>query len=195
MHCLWWMTVRLRLTCDGTCAETRFCLSTKRMSPLKSAGASVQSTTGSRSVRISGSNAGYTIFRGSVKSTGYPLHSPVSPSLPLPCITMCHHISTGLYQSSWQEITLYSYTSSSFGSCGWTLCHKTCLMASSFHLWLMLFYVWLFVCTCMRYVQKVLNCRCSFPSKLCDGHITRYGLVDSLDHVAFRYVLTCFVVG
>jgi len=33
-------------------------------------------------VRISGSNAGYTMFRGSVKSTGYPLHSPVSPSLP-----------------------------------------------------------------------------------------------------------------
>ena len=25
--------------------------------------------------RISGSNAGYTMFRGSVKSTGYPLHS------------------------------------------------------------------------------------------------------------------------
>jgi len=37
-------------------------------------GASVQSTTGSRGVRISGSNAGYTMFRGSVKSTGYPLH-------------------------------------------------------------------------------------------------------------------------
>ena len=37
-------------------------------------GASVQSTTGSRGVCISGSNAGYTMFRGSVKSTGYPLH-------------------------------------------------------------------------------------------------------------------------
>jgi hypothetical protein len=60
-------------------------------------GASVSSTTGSRGVRISGSNAGYTMFRGSVKSTGYPLHSPVSPSLPLPCVTLCHHISTGLY--------------------------------------------------------------------------------------------------
>jgi len=42
-------------------------------------GVSVQSTTGSRVVRISGSNAGYTMFWGSVKSTGYPLHSPVSP--------------------------------------------------------------------------------------------------------------------
>jgi hypothetical protein len=59
--------------------------------------ASVQSTTGSRGVCISGSNAGYTVLRGSVKSTGYPLHSPVSPSLPLPCVTVCHHISTGLY--------------------------------------------------------------------------------------------------
>ena len=61
-------------------------------------GASVQSTTDSRGVRISGSNAGYTMFRGSVKGTGYPLHSPVSPSLPLPCVTVCHHISTGVYQ-------------------------------------------------------------------------------------------------
>ena len=42
-------------------------------------GASVQSTTGSRGVRISGSNAGYTMFRVSVKGTGYPLHSQVFP--------------------------------------------------------------------------------------------------------------------
>jgi len=52
--------------------------------------ASVQSTIGSRGVRISGSNAGYTMFRGSVKGTGYPIHSPVSPSLPTrasPCAT------------------------------------------------------------------------------------------------------------
>ena len=51
---------------------------------LKSAKTSVQSTTGSRGVHINGSNAGYTMFRGSVKSTGYPLHSPVSPSLSSP---------------------------------------------------------------------------------------------------------------
>jgi len=88
---------RLRLKCDGTRAETRFRLSAKRTSPFKSAEASVQSTTGSRGVRISGGNAGYTMFRGSVKGNGYPLHSPVSPSLPLPCVTVCHHVSTGLY--------------------------------------------------------------------------------------------------
>ena len=57
-------------------------------------GASVQSTTGSWGVRIAGSNAGYTMFWG----TDYPLHLPVSPSLPLPCTTVCHHISTGLYK-------------------------------------------------------------------------------------------------
>jgi hypothetical protein len=34
---------------------------------------------------------------GSEKGPGYPLHSPVSPSLPLPCVTVCHHISTGVY--------------------------------------------------------------------------------------------------
>ena len=78
--------VRGHLKCDGTRAETRFRLSAKRTSSFKSAGASIQSTTDSRGVRISGSNAGYTMFRGSVKGTGYPLHSPVSPSLPLPAL-------------------------------------------------------------------------------------------------------------
>ena len=79
---------RLRLKCDGTRAETIFRLSAKRTSPFKSAGASVQSTTGSRGVLISGSSAGYTMFRGSVRSTGYhsirhfPLHFPSRAS---PC--------------------------------------------------------------------------------------------------------------
>ena len=76
---------RLRLKYDGTRLKTRFRLPAKRTNPFKSAVASVQSTTGSRGVRISDSNAGYTMFRGSAKSTGYPLHSPVSPSLLLPC--------------------------------------------------------------------------------------------------------------
>ena len=51
----------------------------KRTSPFKSAGGRQFSRIlRSRVVRISGSNAGYTVFRGSVKGTGYPLHSPVS---------------------------------------------------------------------------------------------------------------------
>ena len=48
---------RGQLKFDGTRAEIRFRLSVKRTSPFKSAGASVQSTTGSRGVRrIRGSN-------------------------------------------------------------------------------------------------------------------------------------------
>ena len=90
-----------QLKCDGTCAETRVRLSTKRTSPFKSAGGAGRGGSSvdywhSRGVRISGSNAGHTVFRGSVKGTGYPLHSPVSPSLPLPWVNVCHHISTGV---------------------------------------------------------------------------------------------------
>jgi len=70
---------RLRFKCDGTRAETRFSFSAKRTSPFKSAGASVQSTTGSRVARISGSIAGYTMFRGSVRSIRYAFHSTSFP--------------------------------------------------------------------------------------------------------------------
>ena len=96
---------RGQLKCVGTRAETRFRLSAKRTSPFKSApgGGSVQSTAGSRGVRISG--AGYTMLRGSVKSTGYPIHSPVSASRPLPCVTVCHHISTGVYFRMFQNFS------------------------------------------------------------------------------------------
>ena len=76
--------VRGQLKCDGTRAETRFCLSAKQTSIFKSVGVSVQSIAGSRGVRISSSNAGYTMFWDSVKSTGYRFHLPVFPSLPLP---------------------------------------------------------------------------------------------------------------
>ena len=71
---------------DGTCAETRFGLSAKRWSPFKSAGGGrhFRRLLRSRGVRISGSNAGYTVFRGSVKGTGYPLHSAVV-MLDTPC--------------------------------------------------------------------------------------------------------------
>ena len=91
----------VRLKRDGTRAETRFRLSPKRTSPFKSAGASVQSTAGSRGVRIGGSNAGYIMFRGSVKSTGYALHSTVSPSLPSrasPCAITFQLESNSMYQ-------------------------------------------------------------------------------------------------
>jgi len=82
------MTVStVHFKCDGTRAETRFCLSLKWTSPFKSVEASVQSTAGSRGVRISVSNAGYTTFRVSVRVLAthsicqFPLHFPshVSP--------------------------------------------------------------------------------------------------------------------
>jgi len=80
--------VRLRLKCDGTRVETRFLPSAKPTSPFKSAGASVQSTTGSRGVRISGSNTEYTMFQSSVTILAthsirqFPLHFPSRAS---PC--------------------------------------------------------------------------------------------------------------
>jgi len=38
------------------------------------------------------------------KTTGYPLHSHVSPSLPLPCVTVCHQVSTELYQAKEMKV-------------------------------------------------------------------------------------------
>jgi len=89
------------LKCDGARAETRFRLSAKRTSPFKSAGGRQFSRLLAADLCSSAVvNPGYTMFRGSVKSTGYPLHSPVSPSLPLSCVTVCHHISSGVYFGS-----------------------------------------------------------------------------------------------
>jgi hypothetical protein len=56
------------------------------------------------------SNAGYIMFRGSVKDTGYPLPSPVSPSLSLPWVTVCYHISTGLYELQAIILTIITVT-------------------------------------------------------------------------------------
>ena len=49
----------LRSKRDGTRAETRFGLTAKRTSPFISAGVSVQSTAGSRGMRISGQQLYY----------------------------------------------------------------------------------------------------------------------------------------
>ena len=82
---------------DGTRAETRFRLCPKRTSPFKSVGASVQSTAGSRGVRISLSNVGYTTFGGGVTVLAthsirqFPLHFPSHAS---PCATTFRTSST-----------------------------------------------------------------------------------------------------
>jgi len=89
------VTARARLKRDGTCAETRFGLSAKRKSPLKLAGCSVQSTTGSRGMRISssnGSNAGYTMFWGRVQD--YWLPTPVA-CFPFTSPTVCYRVPSG----------------------------------------------------------------------------------------------------
>ena len=80
------------MKCDGTRAETRFGLSAKRTSPFKSTGASVQSTAGSRGVRISGINAGYTMFRGSVKRCEGDLLPTSFASLPFTSPPVRHHV-------------------------------------------------------------------------------------------------------
>jgi len=91
----------VRLKRGGTRAETRFRLSAKRTSPFKSAGVSVQSTTGSRGVRISGSNARYTAFRVSVGVLAthsihqFLLHFPSRAS---PCAIRFQTPSTFSYQ-------------------------------------------------------------------------------------------------
>jgi hypothetical protein len=64
-----WLTPRIgsfraRSKPGGTRAEIRFRLPSERTSPFKLAGVSLQSTAGSRGVRISVSNAGYTTFLG-----------------------------------------------------------------------------------------------------------------------------------
>jgi hypothetical protein len=95
-HCFAW------LDCDWNvlahAQKPDFVFRAKRTSPFKSAGGRQFSRLLAAEVcGISGSDAWYNVFRGSVKGTGYPLHSPVSASLPLSCVTVCRHISTVLY--------------------------------------------------------------------------------------------------
>jgi len=99
-HCFYHRGI-VRLKRDGTRAKTRFRLSPKRTSPFNSAGASGQSTVGSRVVRIGVSNVGYTTFRGSVRVLAthsirqFPLHFPSRAS---PCAIMFQtHSTTGTH--------------------------------------------------------------------------------------------------
>ena len=97
---------RPRLKRDGTRAETRFGLSGKRTSPFKSAGESVQSTTGSRGVRISGSNAGYTMFWGRVKD--YWLPTPLA-CFPITSPPVRHRVPSGFsWALPWSELCCYT---------------------------------------------------------------------------------------
>ena len=103
IYSIWYLLTviaRARLKRDGTRAETRFGLSEKWTSPFKSEGESVQSTAGSRGLRISGDTMDRPCSEAQCKSSGYTLQSPISPSLPLPRVTVCHHVSNSLYRPS-----------------------------------------------------------------------------------------------
>jgi len=93
---------RARLKRDGTRAETRFGLSAQRTSPFKLPGGGGQF---SRLIaaEVCASAVVMVVMLDTpcseveCKTTGYPLHSHVSPSLPLPCVTVCHQVSTELH--------------------------------------------------------------------------------------------------
>jgi len=53
------------------------------------------------------------------KSIGYPLHSPVSPLLPLPYVTVCHHGSNALYTKH-----LHSRTAPPRNFAHWIISHE-----------------------------------------------------------------------
>jgi hypothetical protein len=104
-------SVIARLKRDGTRAETSFGRSAKRTSPFKLAGVSVQSTTGSRRVRISSSNgsiAGYTMFRGTVQD--YWLPTPLA-CFPFTSPTVRHRVPSGF---NW-AITRREFTAENYG--------------------------------------------------------------------------------
>jgi len=96
---------------DGTRAETRFGLSAKRTSPFKSARVSVKSTTASRGVRISGQQLYRPCYDVQCKAAGYQLHSHLSPSLPLPCVTVCHQVLNALYNQQKAQKDSKTHTS------------------------------------------------------------------------------------
>jgi hypothetical protein len=92
--------IRGQLKCDGTRAETRCRLLAKRTSPFKSA-------RGVTSVEYWQPKCAHQLsllvlmpdtscFEVVSRVMATHSNSPVSPSLPLPCVTVCHHISTGL---------------------------------------------------------------------------------------------------
>ena len=91
---------------DGTRAETRFGLSAKGVSPFKLVlvGVGVQFSR-LLAAEVCASAVVMVVILDTpcsevqCKTTGYPLHSHVSPSLPLPCVTVCHRVSTELYKN------------------------------------------------------------------------------------------------
>ena len=88
---------RPRLKGDGTRAETRFGLSAQRASPFIGGGGGQFSRLLAAEVCASAVvMLDAPCSEVQCQTTGYPLHSHVLPSLPLPCVTVCHQVSTEL---------------------------------------------------------------------------------------------------
>ena len=90
---------RARLKCDGTRAETRFGLSAQRTSPFKLVGGQFSRLLAAEvcaSAVVMVAMLDTPCSEVKCKTTGYTLHSHVSPSLLLPCVTVCHQVSTEL---------------------------------------------------------------------------------------------------
>jgi len=103
---------------DGTRAETRFRLSVKRTSPFKSAGASVQSTTCSRGVRMLDTPCSEVVWRvlATLSSRQFPLHFPSRAS---PCAITFQLDSTSIFNDATATIMI-----SSLASCQYTCSEK-----------------------------------------------------------------------
>jgi len=95
---------RARLKRDGTRAEIRFGLSEKQTSPFKLRRGEGGQFSRLLATEVCASAVVMVVMLDTpcseveCKTTGYPLHSHVSPSLPLTCVTVCHQVSTELYQ-------------------------------------------------------------------------------------------------
>jgi len=92
---------KARLKRDGTRTETRFGLSAKRTSPFKLVWGGGQfsrllAAEVCTSVVVMVVMLETLCSEVEYKTTGYPLPSHVSPSLPLPWATMCHQVSSEL---------------------------------------------------------------------------------------------------
>ena len=122
-----------------------------------------------------GSNAGYTMFRGSVKGIGYPLHSPVSPSLPLPYVTVCHHISTGLYYREGRYLDCVYECLSPDGAV--RKCKNELLRVNRTSA---LFQVFSLLC---RWIGDPYACRILCTLEPCLGHMTSYRPVSYVRYV------------
>ena len=84
--------------CDATCTETTFRLLAKWTSPFKLAGCQFSRLLAAKVcasvVVIMDTPCSEVVWR--VLAT-HSIRQGISPSLPLPCVAVCHHISTGLY--------------------------------------------------------------------------------------------------